>query len=187
VSNPTHTETWRAVPGYEGLYEVSDHGRVRSLDREVLFKDGHVRRYKGRVLRASLNTKGRPCVGLTRDGKGRTLRVHCLVAAAFIGPRPEGYEVCHNDGTRTNNHVSNLRYDTPKANQADRVEHGTHNRGERHGMAKLSWSDVREIRALYATGRYTQKELADRYDVTYNTVNRIVRFNTWTHDPLETP
>ena len=118
-------EQWKPVYGYEGIYEVSSHGRVRSLDRTVTYSDGRVRRYKGKVLRATLSSGGYPCVSLYSQGKEKRRYVHSLVAEAFIGTRPKGMEVCHNDGDPANNRLDNLRYDTHSDNMLDSVRHGT--------------------------------------------------------------
>ena len=125
TSKPT-IEQWRDIPGHPG-YQVSDHGRVRSLDRTITTANGQVRRLKGRAMRATLNQHGYPFVDLRNQGKRRVRTVHSLVAEAFIGTRPEGMEVCHNDGNKTNNHVDNLRYGTRSDNTLDKVRHGTHN------------------------------------------------------------
>lgn len=120
-------ERWKPVKGYEGIYEVSNHGRVRSVDRTVNYSDGRVHRYKGKVLSAGLSKRGGyPLVSLYTQGKNQMRYVHTLVAEAFIGTRPEGTEVCHNDGDPTNNHVDNLRYGTSSDNELDKVRHGTH-------------------------------------------------------------
>ena len=118
-------EQWKPVNGYEGIYEVSSHGRVRSLDRVVTYSDGRVRRHKGKILSAPLSRDGYPAVNLHTQGKLKKRYVHSLIAETFIGPRPEGMEVCHNDGNPTNNHVDNLRYGTRSENMLDRVRHGT--------------------------------------------------------------
>ena len=121
-------EQWRPVNGYEGIYEVSSHGRVRSVDRTVTCSGGQVRHLKGKVLRTPLGKRGGyPFVDLRYQGKGQTRYVHSLVAESFIGTRPEGMEVCHNDGDSTNNHLDNLRYGTSRDNELDKVRHGTHN------------------------------------------------------------
>lgn len=117
-------EEWRAIPGFEGSYEVSSHGRVRSLDRIVLHKDGNQRRCTGRVLRPNRDTRGYLRVALS---SGRPVhRIHVLVLEAFVGPRPPGGSACHSDGNQLNNHVSNLRWDTQSENINDAVRHGTH-------------------------------------------------------------
>ena len=119
-------ESWIPVPGYEGLYEVSSHGRVRSVDRTVTRSDGQVHRYKGSILRTPLNQRGYQVVNLCIQSKCQTRTVHSLVAETFIGTRPESMEVCHNDGSKTNNRVDNLRYGTSSENMLDNVRHGTH-------------------------------------------------------------
>lgn len=121
---PTHEEVWRPVVGYEGAYEVSNLGRVRSLDRWIERVTGARQRLRGRIL--SIQFDGRyESVRLKLGGAGRTVRVHQLVTEAFIGPRPDGMEVCHDDGDPRNNRVDNLRYDTHAANSQDRIKHGT--------------------------------------------------------------
>lgn len=113
-------EEWRPVVGYEGAYEVSDLGRVRSLDRI----DSRGNRAWGRLLRADPQASGHLRVALCVEGKARRLFVHKLVLDAFVGPCPVGMETCHNDGDPTNNAVSNLRWDTKSANARDRRLHG---------------------------------------------------------------
>lgn len=116
-------EQWRPVVGYESSYEVSDMGRVRSLDRTVTFPDGRRRTARGRLLKPGHVPRGHRYVNL---GRGNSQYVHQLVAAAFLGPRPDGHEVCHNNGDPTDNRAPNLRYDTRQANYMDMFVHGTH-------------------------------------------------------------
>ena len=120
-------ERWKPVTGHEGIYEVSNHGRVRSVDRTVTRSDGQVHRRKGKLLRTPLNQRGYQVVNLCIQGKCQIRTVHSLIAETFIGTRPEGMEVCHNDGIKTNNRVDNLRYGTRSDNTLDKVRHGTHN------------------------------------------------------------
>src|SRR5690606_4562643 len=104
------TKIWREWPGFEGLYEVSSEGDVRSVDRVVVSPARSPQRLKGRVLRPGVAFTGYRTVALSRDGKPRSYTIHELVAAAFIGPRQPGDDVDHIDGNRLNNHVQNLRY-----------------------------------------------------------------------------
>lgn len=115
------SETWRPVLGYEGSYEVSDLGRVRSLDR----MSSHGRRLRGRVLTALQGSGGYLQVGLHRDGEQRSALVHRLVLTSFIGPAPDGCETLHGDGDRSNNALANLKWGTRTENAQDRLRHGT--------------------------------------------------------------
>lgn len=120
------SEQWRPVVGYEGLYEVSDHGRVRSLDRQVLHK-GKLINLRGCIRKLGpSHPDGRLGLTLYRGTDTRRLwQVSVLVARAFIGPPPSpGMYVCHNDGDPTNNVPTNLRYDTQSGNMFDKVAHG---------------------------------------------------------------
>ena len=118
-------EEWRSVIGYEGLYEVSSYGRVKSLDRTRLNRWGEYT-MPGRVLKSAKDAKGYPLVAMAKDGKLKSRRVHLLVLEAFIGPRPSGMFACHTDGDASNSWVGNLRWDTASANTYDKIRHGTH-------------------------------------------------------------
>lgn len=122
------TERWLPVVGYEGLYEVSDLGNVRSLDHYARAGKHASRLYRGRLLRI-VRQPGSPtrCGVSMHDGSGgqRTRLLHHLVLEAFIGPRPDGTEACHYDGDATNNRLSNLRWDSHVENEKDKMRHGT--------------------------------------------------------------
>ena len=123
---PEHAqETWKPIPGYEDLYEVSNYGQVRSLPRRTLGKDGAVRPFPGKILKPRIQRSGHHKVVLYRgNGKSQARYVHQLVLEAFVGPRPQGMVTCHNDGIPDNNFVGNLRWDSQSSNTVDRVKHG---------------------------------------------------------------
>lgn len=125
MSQPS-SERWLPVVGWEGLYEVSDHGRVRSLDRVFVDRMGRTVHLKGRVLRPGPNHKGYLRVNLRAGGRLECKFVHHCVLEAFVGPRPQGYIGCHWDDDHLYNHASNLRWATYSDNQYDRVRNGTH-------------------------------------------------------------
>lgn len=117
---------WRPVPDWEGFYEVTAEGRIRSLSR-VVRSAYNSRTYKnGKELQPVAHPRfGYLTVGLSRDGQATRRAVHSLVAETFIGPRPNGAEVCHIDGNPANNGLENLRYGTHAENEADKRRHGT--------------------------------------------------------------
>jgi hypothetical protein len=168
-------ERWLPIPGYQGFYEASDQGRIRSLNRKVKLRNGRSRLVPSRVLRLTPDRLGYPRVGLSRDGQPRLFLVHRLVLEAFVGPCPEGMEACHNDGDPANSRVDNLRWDTRAGNFADKRQHDTHNQGERHPMAKLAES---QVLAIYSDQRSERKIAAD-YGVSRATVGRIKRRESW--------
>lgn len=146
------SEQWRDIPGYEGFYQVSDHGRVKALARvvqKVITKPGlgssPVQFWAERIMKTRVAANGYLRVMLRRDAQSAMVSVHYLVLRTFIGECPQGQQACHNDGCRTNNHLSNLRWDTPKNNHADKKRHGTQPLGEKHHNAKLTDEQVLTI------------------------------------------
>lgn len=117
---------WRSVRDWEGIYEVANFGMVRSLDR-VLETSRGPRRYKGKILTPSPNpVDGRLQLTFSAPGRGlKTVKVHKLVAEAFLGPCPEGMEVLHNNGNHLDNRAANMRYGTHLENMHDAIAHGT--------------------------------------------------------------
>jgi hypothetical protein len=117
-------ETWAFIPGYEGIYKVSTLGNVIS----------YVRNKEGALLKPGKGSHGYYTVSL---GRHNSKTLHSLVALTFLGVRPDGMEVLHIDGTRTNNDVLNLRYGTRTDNILDAIKHGTWNMPSRiAGCAK---------------------------------------------------
>jgi len=167
-------EVFKDVVGYEGRYMVSNMGRVKSLNRTVSTPQGP-RAIRGMLLRPYFNVDGYLLVNLYINSKMRICRINRLVAAAFIGPCPEGMECCHNDGSRTNNVVDNLRYDTRVGNAADRLLHGTHQRGERSGNSKLTEAQVLAIRA----DTRLQGIIAEEYGIEQACVSKIKLRKSW--------
>lgn len=145
-------ENWKAIAGYEGYYEVSDQGRVRSLDRTVNFADGRQRFYAGRMCNSKAHEAGYPLVLLSRGvALKRWALVHQLVAEAFLGPCPSGQEVCHENGVPVDVRLENLRYDTRKGNAADMQRHGTLRCGATHQSARFSDSLIAAVREAVGT------------------------------------
>ena len=118
-------EVWKAVRGFEGAYEVSNSGVVRSLDRMVGGPRGQ-RVWRGREMKSRVARNGYALVQLKNNGAVRSAHVHTLVLEAFVSERPEGQECRHLDGDRLNNRLENLRWGTRSENVQDSISHGTH-------------------------------------------------------------
>ncbi|MFY9294484.1 MAG: NUMOD4 domain-containing protein [Methylorubrum rhodinum] len=173
-------ERWLPVVGFEGLYEVSDQGRVRSLDRwvdagGVKLPGCGLRFRQGVVLKPQRHSGGYVQFTL----RGRTRLAHNLVLAAFVGSRPAGQEGCHADGNKSNNALSNLYYGTPSKNAEDKKRHGTDTFGCRNGAAKLTEADVNEIRSW--EGILLQKDIAVNFGISQTQVSRILSRRHWRH------
>lgn len=142
------SEQWRPIAGYEGLYEVSDTGLVRGVDRT----DSSGKRRRGQLLKPRIDPRwGHHSAELCRGGQSFTTNVGRLVLMAFVGPCPPEMECCHNDGIPANNHVSNLRWDTHSANVIDCIKHGTH-----PGASKVQCDaghDFDEANTIFRSGR----------------------------------
>ena len=108
-------EEWKSVSGYEGIYEVSNLGNIRSLDRETIGKGGKIRRFKGKKLKTTFRN-GYLCVNLRRDLSTKTLYVHLIVASNFINNPYNLPQIDHINTIRTDNRVENLRWCTAKEN-----------------------------------------------------------------------
>lgn len=176
-------EKWRAVVGFAGEYEVSDHGRVRSLDRVSTYRrvdqySGRLltihRRRNGCMLRPGPKVSGHLTVAL---GRGGSRQVHALVLEAFVGPRPHRHEARHLDDDPRNNHLANLRWGTRSENLHDAVRNGKKPVGERHHGAKLKDADIPTIRSFFGALPYA--EIARRYGVTEATIRQIKDGRSW--------
>lgn len=173
-------EVWKPVRGYEGSYEVSDQGRVRSVARTVMRGDGRPHPIRARVLRAPVNSTGYPTVYLSMAGGKRAAKVHRLVAWAFLPPPQPGQQVCHGNGVRTDARAVNLRWGTALENSADRVAHGRSKTvfGERIGCAKLTAAKIRLIRRAKCA---RHGDLAARFGVSRGHISSLRRGEGWAH------
>ena len=159
-------ESWKPVMGFEDLYEVSDKGRVRSLDRYVPTKGNALRLCRGRILRAGMRRQGYLQVVLVRDRARKNALVHRLVATAFLPCNdPRRIHVNHIDHNRSNNEAANLEWVTPSENLRHAIRH------ERFG--KLRRSEAKAIRILRHAGM-PARDIANRYGVTTRYVYQIM-------------
>lgn len=164
-------EIWKSVCNYEGRYMTSSIGRVSSLLSGF------------KILSTPINSHGYKYVLLYKDGKRKTCKVHRLVAEAFIKNEENKPSVNHINGIKTDNRVENLEWCTQSENVIHARENGLVQmvKGENNGRAKLVDEHVKNIRLLYATGFFTQKELGDYYGVGQTTISEVVLRKKWNH------
>ena len=171
-------EIWRPVVGLEDLYEVSSHGRVRRLLVTARWAAN------GPRLLTPFKVQGYPTVNLCDlDGRRRRFAVHILVAQAFLGPRPEGYDVSHEDGSRDNNYIGNLKYRTRQGNMLMMHVHGNAPTGENSVLAKLTDAQVVEIRRRFIPRDpdHGYAALGREFGVSWATVRLAYERKSWRH------
>lgn len=165
------TERWLPVVGYEGYYEVSDEGQVRSIRTNF----GNPRE---RLLKPQPTHDGYQRVELSKDNEQERRHVSHLVLEAFVGPRPAGLQACHGDDDGSNNRLSNLRWDTRRANYDDAIRNGNR-KGEKHHGATITEEVARQIKVLAANRSIWAREIADKFNTTVHVVRNIRNGKTW--------
>jgi ribosomal 50S subunit-recycling heat shock protein len=164
-------ERWREINNYAGFYEVSNTGKVRSLNRSVIRSDGKEKNFKGVVLKPSRDRDGYCQVSLSIKNKATTYKVHRLVAMAFIGNKSTKLEVNHKNGIKHDNIVSNLEWVTHCENIKHAFSTGLiSHRGRRHPWAKLTDSQVKYIRS----SNKKQIELARDFELNPKSIRQIL-------------
>lgn len=177
VPDPGEAERWLAVAGYQGLYEISDLGRVRSFHVGPSGKRG------GLLRPAPTGVHPHLCVVLCKDGEHRTRLVHQLVLEAFVGPRPNGLESLHGPGGAFDNRLVNLSWGSKSQNNgADKVRDGTTGRGDRAWKVKLTEADVAECRRRYVAGE-TFVQIASAYGLSRQGMASAIRGTNWSWLP----
>ena len=179
-------ETWFNIPGYEGLYQLSNLDRVKSLPRRAKIRNGGFRMTEERILELVRVPSGYLYVNLRKDNIQRTFCLHQLKLLVFVGPCPEGMECRHLNGDAADNRLENLRWGTTTENQRDRQRHGTSNRdlkvnqGEKHWNVKLTKELVREIRRRARAGE-RPCHLCKEFGVNEATIRDIRNGKSWSH------
>lgn len=165
------TTRYCQVRGF-GEYRVGEDGSVWSKKRF-----GYWRRLKPRL------TNGYHSVCLYKGGNQVPFQryVHRLVLEAFVGKCPRGMECCHDDGDRANNDLTNLRWDFHVENEKDKTRHGTLIRGEDRPGCKLKEQQISKVRSMYKTGKYTMKEVAGSFGVSFTTIQKVLSGKRWSH------
>ena len=174
-------EQWKDVLGYEGYYQVSSIGRVRSLTR--LDSNGHL--LCGKIIKTCPNGRRYLGVILGKNSTRKSYSVHTLVLNTFIGERPNGMECCHNNGNSKDNRACNLRWDSRSNNTKDQIKHGTLyvlnniKYGEDCGGCKITKKDVGMIRFLKSLKMFRNEDIGNMYSLSKWHVSRIYGRKTW--------
>lgn len=178
----TFTENWKPVVGWEGFYEVSDMGRVRSLPRRVQRRTTSYPVLGGIMTPRRNKYTEHKTVLLRRPGEHKYARIHRLVLEAFVGPCPDGMEGCHTNDIADDNRLANLRWATHRDNAKDAKRNNRYEVGSKHHEAKLDECAVMAIRRKYREG-VAQHLLVKQFRVSAVTIHNIVRFKGWKHLP----
>ena len=174
-------EYWADIEGYEGIYQVSNHGNVRSLNRVTTRKNGRELTINGQPMRQQKNHKGYLRVKLKLNGKESAFFAHRLVAQAFLPNLDNKPQVNHLNGIKHDNNVCNLEWCT----QAENIEHAFANGfmavGEKHGNARLTLYQVILIKQLLRQQENSLTDIAKKFKVGISTIHDIKSGRQWKH------
>lgn len=173
------SEIWKPIKGYEGLYEVSNLGRVKSLS----FRNSRGT-FKRDLIMKSENCHGYKRLSLSTNDVQKGFSVHRLVSQAFISNPDNKTQINHKDYDKTNNHVENLEWCTAKENTRHAVAGGRKgdNRGEKHGQSELTEAQVKRIRLMKEiTPNITQRVIANMFNVSQSQISHILLREQWKH------
>jgi len=176
-------EIWKSVKGYEGLYEVSNFGRMKSLSKKVRNGANSYCVRKEIILTGTISNKGYVKVILVKDGQKQQYSVHRIVMMMFV-PNPNNMpQVNHLDTNKQNNAVSNLEWCDGSRNMKHACKNGLRDflKGETHPTAKLSTKEVLEIRRIWDTNMVKIHEIAEIFNITYANAQSIVKRHSWKH------
>lgn len=174
-------ELWKPVKAYEGAYEISNLGRLRSLDRWVNSKNNSKALKKGKLKKPTLNQYGYYTVRLFKNQKAKNYSMHRLVAEAFIENPKNKPQINHIDGDKQNNKAINLEWCCASENMkhAYKLELIERKQGPDANGAKFTRNQIRKIRYLHDIKKYTQVKLSKMYGVSNSIICRIVNRVTY--------
>ena len=170
-------EIWKDIESYEGIYQVSNYGKIKSLKRNVLMKGKFNYFKEEKILNPSTHKNGYLAIGLTKENKTKTFKVHRIVALHFIDNFLNKPEINHIDSDKSNNNVLNLEWCTSKENKEHAVKNKLNAFGEKSSGSKLTEKEVLEIRE----SNLSPTELSEKYKVNKGSISSIKNRKTWNH------
>ncbi len=171
-------EIWKQIVGYEGCYEISSLGSVKSMER-VVINGVRNKSIKSRILKQWATPTGYIYVTLSKNGVRKNEIVHILAATAFIDNPDKKPQVNHIDGVKSNNRICNLEWNTAKENCDHKINVlKKHNKGDSHPSSKLNSLEVESIRKMYTDG-VRQSIISEKYSIAKNHVSDIVNYRKW--------
>lgn len=175
-------EIWKPIAGFEGIYDISNLGRVKSLARLRRAKGNAFAPVRERIRVPAIQREGYVCAFLCREGKSAKFYIHRLVATAFLDNPENLPQVNHIDGNKQNNRIDNLEWTTASQNCRHAIDESLYQsaRGETAGNVKLTEENVREIRRLAVIG-LMHKEIAELFGVGRKNITKIVNRQRWKH------
>lgn len=175
-------ETWKDIEEFEGIYQISNMGNIRSIDRTIICKNNSLKFLKGKMKKPSSDKDGYQTIILHKNNKSYNKKIHRLVLNAFEKNNEE-LQVNRINGIKSDNRLENLEWVTPKEN----IEHCkrtglNHSRiGENHYSSKLTENDVIEIRYLCENTNLKHREIAEMYDLSVGHISDIKLKKAWSH------
>jgi hypothetical protein len=178
-------EIWKDIIGFEGYYQVSNFGNVKSVDREINYITGKKYFYKSKPIKYLTDKDGYYRVDLNKGNKSKRFFIHRLVGIHFIENSNNLPQINHKDGIKINNYDYNLEW----CSNLQNIEHSWKTglrgsnikRGEQTKSAKLKEVDVINIRNLYRNKELNQRELKEKYNVALGTISEIINYKKWKH------
>jgi len=175
---------WKSVKGYEGIYEVSTRGQIRSLDRIDTYVRNHTTvtfHRKGTLLVPRITPDKYLGVVLQKKGAQKHVRVHRIVGEAFINNPDNKPQINHKDGNKINDDVKNLEWVTVLENTRHAINTNLIIQPKGEQLSVLTEKDVLTIRKLWATKKLNQRQIARKYKVGHNCIWYIIHRHTWRH------
>lgn len=168
-------EIWKDIIGYEGLYQISNLGNIKTFNWRNTGKTA--------ILKLCKNKNGYLGTALTKNGKLKSVEIHRLLALHFLPNTENKKQVNHINGIKADNNISNLEWLTQKENIQHAFKTGLNKglKGEKNGRCKLTNIQVIKIRQKYNTKEKTVMQLSNEYNMNWSTINDLVKNITWKH------